>query len=97
VSGVLRWEKPPKHTAPAGRRGGTWSRWSGVADDLRAHPGEWALVAEGPDNENTSLATHIRMGQMSCFAPAGEFDAEAHRGGGIRKVWAVYLGEDSPP
>lgn len=96
VSGVLRWETPP----PSRRRGGYpqgqgKSRWQDVADELRAHPGDWALIAESPVTSNSGLATQIRMGQAVCFSPAGDFDAETRRMDGVRKVWAVYVGDDS--
>jgi hypothetical protein len=91
MTAVLRWEKPPATGRyPLGRGK---SRWAKVADDLRTRPGEWALIAEGPVAENSGLATQIRMGQMVCFSPAGDFDAETQRKNGVRKVWATYVGD----
>lgn len=100
MSGVLRWEEPPATRRKGGYpQGLSKSRWADVADDLRARPGEWALIAETAVATNSGLATQIRMGQMVCFSPAGDFDAETRRKDGVRKVWAVYVGddEDGPP
>lgn len=100
MSGVLRWEEPPPRRAAGGYpQGRGKSRWSGVADELRARPGEWGLIAETSADENTGLATQIRMGQMVCFSPAGDFDAECRRQDGVRRVWAMYVGDDGfgPP
>lgn len=94
MSGVIRWEEPPGHYTPAGRPiGGGHSRWDGVADELRTREGEWALISEESlPGSNRGLATQIRMGQMICFSPAGDFDAEARARDGIRRVWARYVG-----
>lgn len=99
MSGVIRWEEPPPKIRASGGfpLGQGKSRWAGVADELRSKPGEWALIAETPLAENSGLATQIRMGQMVCFSPAGDFDAETRRENGVRKVWAVYLGDDEGP
>lgn len=94
MTAVIRWEKPP----PSRRLGGYpvgqgKSRWAAVAEELRAHPGEWALIAESPLGVNGGLATQIRMGHMVCWSPAGDFDAETRRADGVRKVWACYVGD----
>ncbi len=96
MTGIIRWENPPLSRRGSGYPQGLGkSQWAEVADDLRAHPGDWALIAEGPvPGPNSGLATQIRMGQMVCFSPAGDFDAEVRRQDHVRKVWACYLGDD---
>ena len=88
---VIRWEAPP----PARGTGHhvTFSRYRAVAEQLRARRGEWAVVQEkqGPGN---GLATHIRMGQMACFTPAGDFDACTRQINGVATTYACYVGDD---
>lgn len=97
---VIRWERPPPPSHSGGYPLGRGkSRWEPVADELRAQPREWALIAEGPiKGANRALATQIRMGHLVCFSPAGDFDAESRREDGILRVWAVFVGdlEDKP-
>lgn len=98
MSTVIRWEKPPAVRSGGYPLGRGKSRWGSVAEELRARPGEWALIVEGPvkganGGLASGLATQIRMGQMVCFSPAGDFDAESRLGDGIRKVWAVFVGD----
>lgn len=87
---VVRWEDPPpaRNNYP---RGVGHSRWAGVADELRARPGVWALLGE----HAAGLSTHIRLGQMLCFAPSGDFDAVSRVVDGRVLVYARYLGD--PP
>lgn len=90
---VIRWEEPPPGNA---RRplGSGHSRYTAVADELRAQPGRWALVFEGRAGMATGLATHIRMGSMHCFTPAGDFDAVSRRIDGYTRVYARYVGDE---
>jgi len=88
---VIRWEDPPP--ARSRRSAGVGhSRYSALADQLRARPGQWAMVGEKPGADG-GLATHIRMGQMLCFSPAGDFDATSRRVDGVTRVYARYLGD----
>lgn len=90
---VIRWENPPPAKNPGSGSGGPASRFTALADELRARPGEWGVVFETPKPPN-GLATHIRMGQMRCFTPAGDFDAVTRRVDGITITYARYLGDD---
>lgn len=93
MTAVIRWEKPPVARSQGG--GKRLSRLTPLADELRARPGEWALVHEGTSpGQATGMATHIRLGQVMAFSPAGDFDAVSRRVDGKCCVWAVYAGSD---
>lgn len=47
-----------------------------IAEALRKHPGEWALVAEGEKNDG--LAVRIRTGKAKSFAE-GTWEATSRR------------------
>ena len=50
------------------------TKWGEVAGMLRAHPGEWAKVAERPNRTSAvSLANSISSGKRPEFEPAGAF------------------------
>jgi hypothetical protein len=88
---VIRWEEPP----PAKRYATTGvghSSYAPLADELRGRPDQWALVMDKPGRD-TGLANHIRMGQMLCFSPAGDFDACSRQIDGRTLVYARYLGD----
>lgn len=91
MTNVIRWEEPPvaKGQGAVGQR---QSQYTGVADQLRAHPGRWALVCE-KQGRGGGLASHIRMGQMQCFAPGGDFDAVQRTVDGVTRVYARYVGD----
>lgn len=92
---VIRWEDPkPSTLKPRTRKPS--SRYAGLAEQLRANPGRWAVVLEGRTGSGTALATHIRMGHMMCFTPAGDFDATIRQSFGHAVVYARYVGDDEP-
>lgn len=72
------WEDPP---APHPRKGGKNSNaWRDEADQLRAHPGTWARVADrGNSAVAKAMASQIRLGIIPAFEPIGAFEA-THRG-----------------
>lgn len=80
------WEKP------APRRGRPPSaNYNALAEDLKKHPGEWALVGE---NLSISIGSHISSGRIKAFQPAGAYEG-AIRGssnGRAEKVFARYVG-----
>jgi hypothetical protein len=94
MSAVLRWEDPPKSEAAERWYTTRRSKLSPVADALRDQPGRWAVVFEGPHGRATGMATHIRLGQVRCFTPTGDFDATTRRVGATSVVYARYVGED---
>lgn len=95
---IIRWENPPP---PARGRGGNHtgsrSRFTAIADELRARRGEWAVVEEKvlPPRTQSGLATRICMGHMRCFGPPGDFQAVVRRKDGVSRVYARYLGDGS--
>ena len=58
MSNELKWEQPPDPN-----RGG-WVRWKPMAETLKTHPGEWALIVENGDYRRM---TSVR----SCMAKYG--------------------------
>ncbi len=99
MSEVIRWEDPPGTTSAAPGRGVGRSYLIPLAEELMSRPGEWALVFEGAPGRANTLATHIRLGHVLCFSPAGDFDAttrvmdEADRD--VTRVYARYVGDPS--
>lgn len=90
---IIRWEDPKPSN---GRRDSSapWSRYGAIADELRARPGRWAVIAEFPGRSRTSLATHVRVGAIACFTPAGDFDAVSRQVFGLSTIYARYVGDD---
>lgn len=89
---VIRWEEPP----PPKRRNGTrngHSRFAALAAELRANPGRWALIYDGPKQHSSGMATHIRMGSVMCFSPCGDYDAVSRQHGDHGLVYARYVGD----
>lgn len=65
-----------------------------IAEELRAHEGEWARIA---DYDSPNLASNychrIRNGVAAAFRPAGNFESQARTGDdGRGYVWARYIG-----
>lgn len=93
---VLRWEEPPPNQLPTRPWTTRHSHLKELADELRARPGNWALVfeQEGPASGRAgAMATHIRLGQVRCFTPTGDFDAVTRKVENITCVYARYVGE----
>lgn len=81
----LTWEEPP----PPKQRS-----FRDVPDALRAHPGEWARIAEyDVRNQACMLVGRIRRGEVKYWKPAGSFDAVARAVGDKHCVYARYVGE----
>lgn len=86
---------PLPERAPKGARRSR--KWEKVAEDLRARPGEWALV---DPSSRRSVTTQIKQGLLKSFAPAGSFDATTRGGDGSSRsvrvqLYARYVGEVS--
>ncbi|WIM97810.1 hypothetical protein ACTOB_001364 [Actinoplanes oblitus] len=90
---IIRWENPPPPARPGQHL--TGSRWDGVAEILRDERGRWAVVYEGDVNNASSIASVIRMGNVACFRPTGDFEAVSRRSSttGLTTVYARYLGD----
>jgi hypothetical protein len=67
----MEWKEPP----PDGRgHGGTRRhRWRPIAEELRAHPGEWACLARAMPS-GAALAARINGGH-ACWGPPDTFEA----------------------
>lgn len=65
----IEWAEPPATKAGGGRSGGKHRK---IADQLREHPGKWALIGR---SMAPSMVTQIRKGLIAPYAPAGSFEA----------------------
>ncbi len=92
---AIRWEAPPPAHPRSERPRGPKSALSPLADELRARPGEWAIVFEGAQQQGkaSGMAAHIRLGQVQAFTPTGDFDAVTRTVDGLARVYARYIGE----
>jgi len=90
---IIRWEEPPAprgNPRPPGRSG---SRYDRIAVDLIAAPGRSGVVYEGASHHTANnLAFRIRRGEISSFAPGGDFDACVRIVDDVPTVYARYLG-----
>lgn len=83
---TLKWENPePRRTKG--------NKWETIANELRAHPGQWAVVAE---NVSASITVQIKSGVYGSM-PRGEFEAVARgtHGNRAEKIYARYVGDGS--
>jgi hypothetical protein len=86
---IIRWETPPPFTTA--HRTTDRTPWAAIAVELRARPGEWAVVHEG--KADVSMQRRIRLGTSPWFRPAGAFEATQRRGGdGVVATYARYVG-----
>ncbi|MEH1168935.1 hypothetical protein V6V47_26480 [Micromonospora sp. CPCC 205539] len=94
IDGVLRWEDPPPPTrrnprTPGGATAAA-ERAVRIAAELRARPGEWAVIAEGANSR--VLTTRIRHGVIAVWRPAGAYEAVCRTVDGRITVFARYVG-----
>lgn len=92
---VIRWEEPPPRD-PRGhdRRPSQESKYDRLAAQLRARPGEWALVYEGPKGKASGMAMVIRLSQVVAF-PNLDYEATTRTiGGGKTRTYARYIGDE---
>lgn len=86
----MKWEEPP--LSPRTARGRTWKA---EAAELRAHPGQWAVIAERPRYERSrayDLSVNVKQGRIAAFRPSGSFEAAVRLDGDMHKVYARYVG-----
>lgn len=76
----------PGHPAPE-------SKYAPIARELRARPGEWALVYVGTKVKATSLANSIRFASNTAFRPAYDFEAVSRTIAGRTRCYARYVGD----
>jgi len=83
----LTWEQPPP---PASDHR---TKWSLVAEQLRARPGEWAIVAVRKDTGlAASMANNLRKGRYGGVTE-GEFESASRKIGDECRVYLRYIGQ----
>src|SRR5690349_20284852 len=89
MTGIVRWEDLP----PDGRHTRRISvcDHAAVAEELREHPGRWALVLAG-GAANTAFASLIRSGGLPAYRPAGSFQAAFRTVADEQRVYARFVG-----
>jgi hypothetical protein len=66
------------------------SKYSDIADDLKADPGEWYRIGE--NLKTGTLATGINNGKLVAFrTDEGRFEARSRTVNGSVSVWARYV------
>lgn len=65
-------------TDPPRRNGPSRHHWGNIAEQLKQHPGQWALCLRGI----YAQATSINRGMVNAFKPAGTFQARVVPDGG---------------
>ena len=80
----LKWVEPPANKGPHGK-------WADIANELRARPNEWAVVAT---NVSLSYSSALRSGSASGWT-RGEFEvrtvgSDVNRGRG--DIYARFIG-----
>jgi hypothetical protein len=86
---TLHFEDPPPS-----RQYGPRTDHAAAAAELKARPGEWAVIARHmtPAAARTA-AGRIRCGFPAAYKPAGSFDAAARTVDGEYRTYAMYRGE----
>jgi hypothetical protein len=84
----MRWEDPPERSHKGARQS-----YVKETAELRAHPGEWAVIREFPLNKRPSayaLQSSVTLGRTRSFEPRGTFEAVVRTDGNIVKVYVRY-------
>lgn len=89
---VIRWEDPPPHGNSKPKPA---YKYQSVVDDLRANPGEWAVVLEDVTTGTAGAMVHRIKNGWTCFLPGGAFEAVCRNGerAGRSRVYARYVGD----
>lgn len=87
---VIRWEDPPPSTHGGPGKGKAVIAHELIAVQLRARPGEWALIVEG--YPHAALGSLISRGKIRPYAPAGTYEAVARTVDGAQRIYARYVG-----
>lgn len=83
---ALAWEEPPVNRS---------STWLEEASQLRACPGQWAVICIKPHSRAAvAMASHISNGNLAAFRPAGTFEATSRTVDGEARVYARYVGSE---
>ena len=86
MSGVIRWEEPPRQTQ------GPVHNWAAIAAALQARPGEWALIAVC--ETRATAGTTAKYVRESFYEPlkTGQYEAKSRTVDGEFRVYARYVG-----
>jgi hypothetical protein len=86
----LVWEEPPATVRPGSS---SPDKYRAEAEELKAHPGKWAVLAEFKDRSQAyRLKSSVEKAKYPAFAPAGSFEGKTHTNGAV-KVYVRYVGE----
>lgn len=88
----IKWETPPEPRR--GRQPDTRSDDQKFADQLRKHPGDWAVFRE---DANSSIAFQVKTGKVAAFRPAGAFEAVCRGitpGGSRGRIYVRFVGTE---
>jgi hypothetical protein len=87
---TLEWKDPPSSCQR--RTGGDWGK---VAADLRANPGQWAIVLTDTRERCNTRRQTIVQGRMTVFQPAGSFQSVTRANDdGTVSTYARYVGDE---
>lgn len=88
----IKWATPPG----AKRGTGSYHRsaeWAAVAEELKEHPNQWALVRKETE---ACYGYFIKKARLVAFQPAGSFEATVRKSETNPKkydIYARYIGE----
>jgi hypothetical protein len=87
----ITWEEPPQHLLDRRNRTG---RYKDFAQELRNHPGKWAVLPGDKATESSAKGTaqSISNGKTGGFAPAKSFETVVDG----TKIWVRFVGEQEP-
>lgn len=67
-----------------------------VAAELKAHPGQWAVVSTHPTIQAASTAAgRVKCGFPHAYKPAGAFEAVSRTVDGKHRMYARYTGKEA--
>jgi hypothetical protein len=89
VTAAVTWADPPSMRR---RRQPSRVNHEEIASQLRARPGEWALIPAA----GTGLAGQIQRGDLRAYRPSRSFEAVRRDEGGEIRVYARFVGQASP-
>lgn len=91
MSAPLEWKDPPE--TALGGRGGSENKWRAIGEQLRANPGQWAVVDQKYTRASaTALASRVRRGRMTATLGDGRFEAAVSDD---NEIFVRYLGGTS--
>lgn len=84
----LKWEEPPVRRTRQGS-----GKHAGIAAQLRAKPGEWAIIDLFDESARAAaMAYVIKTAKLRAYAPAGAYEAKGRTVDGEHRVYARFVG-----